>query len=418
MAKPRVAFKTVGCRLNKAETAQMTAQFEHAGYSVVPFGSDCDVAVVHGCTVTNEAERKTAKYTRSARKCSPDATVILAGCPAQVRGDDLLRSSGASMLADQHEKFRLPQLIAGTEAASTQDVIPPLFDTTRAPVKVQDGCDFRCSYCVVPATRGTPVSRPLPEVIAELSSLADAGYREVVLSGANLACYTHDGNGLLELLRAVDRVDGLQRIRLSSLEITAQHRDIVDFMAQSDKVCRFLHVPMQSGDDRILAAMGRRYDSAKYRETIEYAVEKIGMLGLGTDIIVGYPGEDDQAFSNTRQLVEDLPFSNLHVFPYSPRPHTRAADLTDEVPMSVKRERSRVLHELGHQKRLAFAQRLREIEVAVLIEKLESPTTGTGWTGEYMPAVVTGSHLEPNQIVTAAPSRIDGETLHIEANSA
>jgi len=455
----RVAFKTVGCRLNQAETARMAAGFEAAGYAVVPYGSDCDVCVIHTCTITGRAEQKCLMFARAARRRPNPPVVVLAGCAVDVAGAALKDRCGADLLAGRDAKFDIPSLlrqetgvgcqvsgvrgrVSSVECRVSEGVhesaqpptsgirhpasgvrqpgsclltpdsfLLPRFDTTRALVKVQDGCDFRCAYCIVPAARGAPRSRPLAEVVDEVRRLADAGYREVTLTGANLGCYEDGTRRLVDLIASIERLPAIERIRLSSIESSTTERAIIDCMASSAKLCRYLHVPLQSGDDRVLQAMGRRYTARQYRDTVAYALERVPLVGLGTDVLVGLPGEDEPAFANTVAIVNDLPFSNLHIFPYSRRPGTRAAGMAGQVSGAARKERCSRLSEIGRRKRAEFAARFLGRPVAVLIENVTCQGTGTGWTSERLEGRVTGNGLRANQIVAFTPRHLNGDAL-------
>jgi threonylcarbamoyladenosine tRNA methylthiotransferase MtaB len=416
--QPTVAFKTVGCRLNQAETARIASQFEAAGYRVVPFGRPCDVAVIHTCAVTRHAEKTCARLARSLKKSSPPPLVVLAGCAAEAGDHDQLRETGADLIVGQGQKFGLPDVLCSrfrnrlglaepTPVASRL----PRFDATRALVKAQDGCDFRCRYCIVPLARGAPQSRPVAEVIREIRDLAHAGFREVTITGANLGAYRDGESRLIDLLRHAEDIHGIARIRLSSIEVTTTERVIIDYMTTSAKLCRYLHIPMQSGDDRILASMGRRYTSRDFRNLIEYAAARLSDLGLGTDVLVGFPGEDDTAFDNTLSLIQSLPFNNLHVFPYSRRPGTPASTMPGQVVESVKKARARRVIDVGETKRLAFARSFIGRTVSVLIEEVSPKGLGSGWTSEYVEAAIARPGLERNQIVVFVPSRIEDNRL-------
>lgn len=420
---PTVSFKTIGCRLNQAETATLTARFTRAGYEVVPFGTPSDVAVVHGCAITGKAEHSSLYAARQARRIRGDTLVIVAGCPAETPGETLQANTAVDLTVGQSGKFALPELLhrlhpdrfPNPVTAGDQDFLPQ-FDTQRALVKVQDGCDFGCAYCIVPATRGAPRNRPAAEIVEETRRLAAAGFREFVLTGANLGRYEDHTLRLPGLLREIEQLSGVERIRLSSIELTTTEHDIIAHMAHSTKMCRFLHLPLQSGDDGILAAMGRRYDRATYQRTVEQAVNAMPLLGLGTDIIVGFPGEDDPAFENTLTLVRNLPFSNLHVFPFSRRPGTRADSLPGQVPEHIKKERLHILVDLGETKRRLFAERFRGQTARVLIERVDRSGTGHGWSGEYLPARVDAPDLKPRQLVTMNVDRVVEGTLQGTAN--
>lgn len=412
---PAVSFKTLGCRLNQAETAAMAARFTAAGYRIVPFGHPCAVTIVHGCTITAKAERSSLYAARQARRIGRDGLVVLAGCPAETHGNTLHDNPAIDLVIGQTGKYTIPDLLhrlhpgrfPSPAAAGTSPL--PVFDTQRALIKVQDGCDFQCAYCIVPAARGAPRSRPVGEVVTEAQQLVAAGFREIILTGANLGCFADAGLGLIDLIRSLEALPGLERIRLSSLEVSTAEQAIIDHMAGGSRLCRFLHLPLQSGDNGILAAMGRRYTRESYRETIEKATRAIPRLGLGTDIIVGFPGESDAAFDNTLALVRELPFSNLHIFPYSVRTGTHAASLPDPVPETIKKERLEVLAELGRAKLRLFAERFRGESASVLIERIDDDGLGYGWTSEYLAARVRGGNLTRREIVHARVEDVTSE---------
>lgn len=419
---PTVSFKTIGCRLNQAETAAITAGFTNAGYNIALFGTPSDVTVIHGCAITGKAEHSSLYAARQAKRLNPNTLVILAGCPAETLGEALRGSTSVDLTVGQADKFSIPETLHQLNPARyppPPSTLPscetvPQFETKRALIKVQDGCDFHCAYCIVPTARGTPNSRPLSHIRAEIERVVEAGFSEIVLTGANLGRYGDGCHHLVDLIRKVEEIPGLKRIRLSSIEITTTERAIIDHMANSAKLCHFLHVPLQSGDDRILTAMGRRYDSALYRRTIEYATSRIPDLGLGTDIIVGFPGEDDSAFNNTVTLVRELPFSNLHIFPYSRRSGTRADSMNGQIPESKKKERLQSLTVIGETQRQLFAERFLGRSVQVLVERIDDSGIGHGWTGEYLQAKLIGSDIHPRQVVSGFVTGANAGT--VEAN--
>jgi len=321
----------------------------------------------------------------------------------------------ADLVVGQAAKFNLPAILQArgvmpaVAASSLRQEPVPRFNTTRALVKVQDGCSYFCSYCVVPYARGAPVSRRAHDVVQEVRGLVEAGFREFSLTGANLGLYEDGPRKLPDLLEAVTGVPGVLRVRLSSIEVSTVERAVIDYLCDSPKMCSYLHLPLQSGDDRVLAAMGRRYTTAQFRRAVEYAANRAPWLGLGTDLIVGFPGEDEKAFINTLALVRELPFSNLHVFTYSKREGTRAAQLRDSVARPEKKRRSAVLIAAGEHKRLAFAERLVGCEVAVLVERVTEEGCASGWTSEYVRAELAGAAVSINTIVMFHPtSFVDG----------
>jgi threonylcarbamoyladenosine tRNA methylthiotransferase MtaB len=410
----RLAFKTLGCRLNQAETAQFSASFEALGFAIVPYGEPCEVCVIHGCAVTRLAERQSLREVRAAKKLPGPPFVVLAGCTAEMRDHAGLLEAGADLLAGRADKPRLAERVARALGliihSKEHEPLLPRFEGQRAWLKVQDGCDFRCAYCIVPSLRGPPVSRPLSEIVREAEGLVAAGFRELVLTGANLGCWREESRKLPHLLERLAALPGLGRLRLGSIEVTTVERDVAAVMADNPRICAFLHLPLQSGDDRILASMGRRYTAAGYRDAVLEAIARLPRLGLGTDVIAGFPGEDDAAFAATLRLLEELPFSNIHPFPFSPRPGTRAAGFPDPVPVSIRRERVRELLALKARKRVAFASAFPGREAEVLIEGKGNKGASIGWTAEYLEARVTNAP-PPRSLVRIRVTRVLGDIL-------
>lgn len=409
-----VAFKTLGCRLNQAETASLAGQFEALGFELASDSTEADVLVIHSCAVTRSAERESLRLVRQAKLRGRHRLVVLAGCAATVAPPGELRDAGADLLVAHADKTSLPSRVVAALGDPTTPAVGtlPRFGTVRALVKVQDGCDFRCAYCIVPAARGAPRSRPLDEVVAEVAALTSRGFREVVLTGVNVACYRYRTHRLTDLIRSLARNPALLRIRLSSIEPATTERELVDLAVTESRLCRSLHYPLQSGDARILLAMRRRYTPEQYADTVRYALDRLPGLGLGADVITGFPGEDEAAFAATRALLEQFPFSNLHVFPYSERPGTPAATLPGVVPVSLRRSRARELLDLATEKRKAFAATFVGREVAVLVEHRDADGIARGWTGEYLEARVAGSPPDcAGDLLRFTPVAVDGDRL-------
>ena len=404
----RISFKTFGCRLNQAETARFERDFLAAGWQVVPYPAAADAVVIHGCAVTRIAERECLRLARGMKRRAtrmeqPEPYVVLVGCVVEADATRL-RVAGVDLLVPRQDKERLAEIVAARleSMASLQDdrgricLTDPtcLTDSAcryaRALLKVQDGCDFRCAYCIVPHTRGAPVSRPWQVVLDEAWALARAGFQELVIAGCNVACYRDNRRGLAELLAAIAALDEVRRVRLSSIEPATCEREVIDLMATCHKLCRYLHLPLQSGDAGVLAAMRRRYTPEQYTATVRHAVARIPDLGLGSDVIVGFPGESAEAFANTLRLIADLPFSNLHVFPFSERPGTPAATFGHGVPMPVRKARATVLIRLRGEKRQVFAATFVGRPVEVLIERRSKDGCGHGWSGQYLDCRVAG----------------------------
>ena len=417
----RIAFQTVGCRLNQAETAEMAEACRRAGWAVVDPAGPHDVCVVHGCAITAAAERDTLRLARRARRAMPNARVVVAGCAAELDPAGVRRRTGADLVLGQAAKRALPAALAELLPAATATVTTPDAcaeprpeqGRARPPLRVQDGCDFGCAYCIVPATRPRLWSRPVADCVAAVNALHAKGYREVVLTGANLGLYAHGGSDLIALLRAILDDTSMPRIRLSSIEPTTVENRLIDVMTASPRLCRYLHLPLQSGDDGVLRRMGRRYTAQAYRAAVLRAAEALPGIGIGTDLVCGFPGETERAHEATYALIDALPLSNLHVFPYSERPGTRAATMADGVPTAERRRRARRLIALGKRKREAFAAACIGRNVSVLVERLHPDGAATGWTSEYLPARISGGSHQPNAIVTARPGERSGTELQI-----
>lgn len=408
MERRRVSFYTVGCRLNQAETAVLVDRFKAMGYEPVPFGKATDMLVVNSCAVTDQAEADCRRVVRQTLHRSPDAFVAVIGCYAQTGRQALQTVPGIDLILGSQYKMQLPDYIRAfisLEKRMTPSVIHTRtiehedfvvegvgsYATTRANLKIQDGCQFMCAFCLIPFARGRERSRKLDDVLREAEALAERGHRELVLTGVNIGRYRDGEVDLLGLIQHLENIPGIDRIRISSIEPTTIPDGLLEHMADSPKLCRHLHVPVQSGDDRILKAMNRRYSCLEYRMEIERAVARVPGLCVGTDVLVGFPGEDDRAFANTKALVEDVPFAYLHVFPYSKRPGTAAARLSGIIPSPVIKTRSRELIELSRQKRGIFYQRFIGHRVSVLFESRQADRLWVGLTDQYVRVGVPSS---------------------------
>lgn len=407
---PSFAIKTFGCRLNRAESAGFQAALASAGWTEVPFGEPAEVCILHTCAVTANAEKECLRAIRLARAKQPGTFLVVTGCAVEAGAVERLLRLGASLVVAHPDRGELPRLVLEkfpAVAVSEEPPPPPL--PVRPPLKVQDGCSFFCSYCIVPHTRGAPVSRPLAECLDEAARLVAAGHRELVVTGCNLACYADGGCRLPGLLAELHKLPGLGRLRIGSLEPGINEVEIARSMPGSPKLCRFLHLPIQSGATEVLKRMGRRYTADELRRRLDEICAAVPRIGLGADLITGFPGETDEDFAQTRRLVEDYPFSNLHVFPYSERPGTPAAEFPGQLPVSERKRRAAELIELRKNKRAAFAASWVGREVEVLVERNRNRVS-TGWTGEYLPVKISGV-LPVGALVTVRVDRADGETL-------
>lgn len=412
-----VSIRTFGCRLNQAEGASLAARFAAAGFTIREAGDpDCMVCLVHGCMVTRTAEKECLRWTRRLDRRRPRPLIVLSGCPAQT-GDAAAGLMGSvDILAGRDEKWQLPQILRRhfglPPVAGTVGELPS-FRGVRAWLRIQDGCDFSCSYCIVPRARGAPRSRPLDEVLAEARRLIAAGHAELVVTGANIAAYRDaGGSGLVELAAMLARLPGLGRLRLGSIEPGTVELSIISLMREEPVICRYLHLPLQSGDGGILKAMRRRYTPQQFLDVAGRALAVMSDVGLGTDVITGFPGEDDAAFAGTRRLLESLPLVNLHVFPYSERPGTPAATMENQVPPALRRARAAELIELGHGRRRDFAAGRKGKIVHVLVEQVDGKGRALGYSGEYLPTTVTGeTAARTGDFVVAVAGGVEGGRL-------
>jgi len=379
--------------------------------------------VIHSCAVTRTAEQKGLRLCRRLAGRAPRPFVVLSGCVPEAFPESTARAAliaaGVALIIPRDARDELVARV--TRAALAErgfsdfpSPAPPAVLRHRRPfLKVQDGCDFCCTYCIVPRTRGGPVSRPFDACIREAEAHVAAGARELVIAGCNTACYTDAGRRLPDLLRALAGIPGLGRIRIGSIEPGTVERELADLMAGTPVLCRHLHVPVQSGDDAILRAMGRRVTAAGYRAAADYALARVPGLGLGTDIITGFPGETDARFENTRRLLESLPFSNLHVFPYSERPGTPAARLPNPVPPGVRKARAAELIRMGGEQRRRFARSFVGTPVTCLVEHFDTSGAACGWSGAYLPCRVAGvDRATLGDLVTFTPTAAEDGTLN------
>jgi len=396
-----IAYHTLGCKVNQYETEKLRESLEIMGFSTVGFGSRADAYVINTCSVTGVADSKSRAAVRKALRQNPDAFVVVSGCYAELEPDSIAAIEGVDLVVPNSEKDVIPERIAAHFAGSgelgkaAQRSVRPRV-RTRAVVKVQDGCDQFCSYCVIPYARSGKTSRPIDDVHAELKTLAEFGYHEIVLAGIRLGSFTP---GLPQLIREAIKIEGIERIRLSSIEPWEVNDALLDAM-DSPKVCRHLHIPLQSGDDGVLKSMNRPYTAAEYRDIIANVRGRIPGIGITTDVIVGFPGETGEAFVNTCAMIESVDFSRLHVFRYSPRERTRAALMPDQVSAEVKRERAEKLIELGNTAMRRFASSLVGETVEVLVEtSANRPDYLTGFADNYVSVSFKGDASLKGKII-------------------
>ena len=418
----RVQFTTLGCRLNQAESDSMTEDLATRGVDVAGAGERPDIVVINTCTVTREATKASRQAIRRAVKSNPDAKVIVIGCYAVSNPEEIEAIDGVDAILSNDDKESFLESLESRQRGLLQIGMPSrkrsLPYRVRANLKVQTGCDEWCSFCIIPTTRGPLRSMNEDDLIAEARAKVAAGAREIVLTGVHLGKYRYDSGGgesdLIRLLQRLLNIEGLWRLRLSS--ILSQHLtdEVVDFIAGEPRICRFLHVPLQSGDDGVLAAMNRPYDIDGYLDSVRRAREHIEGLALATDIIVGFPGESEEAFQATLDIVSEVRFSKLHVFRYSARPDTAAAAMTDlELAGDVKRARSKRLIQLGNRIRGDWLNEHIGMAFEVLVEEereVDGLSICSGQTGDFVRVWFEGAGLL-GQMVHAEGLRIRADGL-------
>jgi len=399
----RIAFHTLGCKVNQVETEQMIEEFTRRGYQVVDFGDPADVYVINTCTVTHISDRKSRAMLRRAVRANPDALVVATGCVVQVDAEQLSNIEGIGLLIGNQAKEHIADIVTDCISGKTNKKVwvepicltvglrPVLYTNphqrTRAFVKIQDGCQSFCSYCIVPFARGPVRSKAPHDVIAEIRQLILLGYREIVLTGIHTGFYGVDipGWNITRLIENILlKIDGNYRIRLSSIEPLEFSDTLLALVAGDNRICRHLHIPLQSGSDRILASMRRRYDRKQYRELVLKAVALIPGVAITADVMVGYPTETEADFEDTFNLINDLPLYELHVFKYSLRAGTRAAELIPQVAAAEKQQRSEKLLALGSRKKKHFLQGSAGQELTVLVERKLNDYTYAGISDNYI----------------------------------
>lgn len=394
----RISIETMGCRLNQAETALLQSRFAAKGYAVTTDPLAADLFVLHTCTLTTHATARCRHRLRWLIRRNPDACVAAIGCYAETDAEEIARIPGVDFVVGTADKLRLAEIIPAPVKLPEAVVLNrpatkhgfeidgagyyPLH--TRANIKVQEGCDFVCAFCIIPRSRGRARSRAFHDIVREARVLVAAGHRELVITGVNVGTYRDGARSLSDVVKALADIDGLDRVRISSIEPTTIEDALLDEMASNGKVCRYLHVPMQSGDGDTLARMRRRYDGDAYRAFMEGALARVPGIGLGTDVMVGFPGESEAAFERSCEMVSALPFVNVHVFSFSARPRTSAFVMNDPVPPREIRRRSERLHAVALAKKLAVYASQAGLEADVLFEGRSHDGVYTGFTDSYV----------------------------------
>ncbi len=431
--KKKAALHNLGCKVNAYELEAIQQMLEQQGYEIVPFAPGADIYIINTCTVTNIADRKSRQMLHKAKKMNPDAVVVACGCYVQAAGEKLEQDSAIDLVVGNNKKKEIPAILeeyfrekeegrSGSGTWVTDMTHNREYETlsisrtaehTRAFIKVQDGCNQFCTYCIIPYARGRVRSRRPEDVLEEVRRLAESGCQEVVLTGIHLSSYGVDleeGQNLLALIRTIHAVDGIRRIRLGSLEPGIITEEFAEAIAALPKVCPHFHLSLQSGCDTVLERMNRRYRSEEYKEKCRLLRRVYDRPALTTDVIVGFPGETEEEFEASRAFVEEVNFFETHIFKYSRREGTRAAAMPDQIPEQEKTRRSHILLELDAQRRQEYMESFLGEEKEVLLEEkveLDGKKWWVGYTREYLKAIVPDNGKNrANEMISVRFSKI------------
>ncbi len=420
----RVAFYTLGCRLNIAESGTMAQGFAERGYEIVEFGEDTDYVVINTCTVTNKADSECRNIIRKAHRTSPKSKIIVVGCYAQLESNKIAEIEGVELILGTSEKHKLFEYLdeameeVGTPTikvdnsseffgAATQEAD----SHTRAFLKIQDGCNYFCSYCIIPFARGRARSIKVDQAVAQAKDLVTKGYKEIVLTGINIGEFSGtSGEKFEDLVRQVLDLDGLERLRLSSVEPNTITDELFELLGHPKMMPHF-HIPIQAGDDTILKAMRRHYDVAQFKKVIEKIHTAYPTASIGSDVIVGFPGETDELFENTYNLLSELPITHFHVFPYSVRKGTKAEGLEGHLKGDVKKARVKRLNQLGESKLIAFSKQFIGQVTPVLFEQLNRNGEFEGFTPNYLRVKAKAGRDLKNKILEVNLESLDGTEI-------
>lgn len=411
----KVAFYTLGCKLNYSETSTISRMFEEKGYKKVDFSEQPDIFIINTCSVTENADKKCRKVVREARGISPDAYVAIIGCYAQLKPKEIAEIPGVDAVLGAAEKFRLIELLDGfvrpqnvkvfsssAEQASRFNTSYSLNDRTRTFLKVQDGCDYSCSFCTIPLARGASRSDSIENIVKTAMEIATTEVKEVVLTGVNTGDFgLQDGirkERFIDLIRALDAIEGINRFRISSIEPNLLSNEIIEFVASSRHFVPHFHIPLQSGSNKILKLMKRRYQRELYKERVERIKSVMPHCCIGVDVIVGFPGESNEDFLETYQFLNELDISYLHVFTYSERDNTLASAMKESIPPALRAERSKMLHNLSDKKRRKFYEDHVGTISKVLFENDFAEGIMYGFTENYIRVAAKYDPLLINEI--------------------
>jgi len=440
MSTPKtVSFYTLGCKLNYSETSSIGRSFENKGYAVVPFEQGADVTVINTCSVTDFVDKKNRKFIRKARAFNQNSVIVVIGCYAQLKPEEISNIEGVDLVLGAGEKFKILNYIDNLtkqngkasihigeikEINNFEDAYS-FGDRTRSFLKVQDGCNYLCTYCTIPKARGKSRSGTIEEVVNNAKKIARMGVKEIVLTGVNIGDFGNstdiiEGNAdrtrsmFIDLVKALDQVDGIERFRISSIEPNLITDEVINFIARAKRFVPHFHIPLQSGSDTILKLMKRRYRTNLYSDKIDFIREKIPHASIGVDVIIGFPGETNELFKETLDYINGLDVSYLHVFTYSERQNTPAFDMEGKVPMDRRRERNTILTQLSLKKQRHFYNQFIGQTRKVLVEKSNNQSKLTGFTDNYLKVEFPVEAGLRNEIIDMKLTEINDQ-YHIDA---
>ncbi len=426
----KVAITTLGCKTNQFESAAIAESLSKNGFQIVPFSDSADIYVINTCTVTAKSDAESRRLVRRARKQNSAARIVVTGCYAQLAFDEIRNLPGVNIVLGNNEKKEIAELLGKTrdeQLVLVSDIsrqqqaegvkLETFAEHTRAFLQIQNGCEAFCSYCIVPHVRGKSRSVTMDDAVDGVNTFTEKGFKEVVLTGIHLGAYGLDFSpprNLLDLLHAIEDRTSVTRLRIGSLEPAEVHDSLIDFFAASRIICPHLHIPLQSGDDQVLARMNRNYTTRFYRGVIEKLLSAIPDLCIGTDVIAGFPGESDRDFENTVQFLESLPLAYFHVFPFSPRQQTPAATMSGKVKESVIRERARILRKLSDLKKEKYYRSFVGRELQVLVQGKEPDGGFKGLSRNYIPVGIGGTGCSINSEVTVRVRELGKDSVRGE----
>lgn len=421
----KIAFYTLGCRLNQSETAVIETTFAQEGYRIVPFDEPADIVVINTCTVTENGDADTRRLVNKVGRINPLARIALVGCQAQIQKEQLLRLPNVQWVVGNQRKMDLAEIVRDYERQDKPQVITPTISRepfvipvaglqehrTRANIKIQDGCDFFCSFCEIPYARGRARSRVFSDILLEAQALVAAGYRELVVTGINVGTYSYEGHEFMDVIQALEEIPELQRIRISSIEPTTIPLELFRRMDKRSKLCRHLHIPLQSGSNRVLTEMKRKYRREEFAEFIQAVHSMVEEVCIGTDIIVGFPGESEEDFQETADFIRGLPLHYFHVFSYSQRHLARSRNATAPLEPAVIRQRSKLLRDLSRRQRTAYHHSLIGTTQYVLFEKRKDGYV-TGLTDNYVRIHAGTNRNVLNNLCKLKVNGVDAERVY------